>query len=149
MKNWYYSENSKPLGPVDLKELKALIFSGKVTEHTFLLNEAQGDWQPASQFAEVNPQWFQKLDERAFSADIQEDASWIFLIVIGTSQKQYGPFFTDAAKNFVKEHHHELQCCFVWQDGWQQWRSVTQVGELMLTNLQTEQKELLRGITEL
>lgn len=149
MKNWYYSLNSKPQGPVDLMQIKALVMAGKITESTFVLHEGQGDWQPARQHSQINPQWFLGFDEKAFSADIREDANWIFLIVHGKEQKQYGPFNTDSAKNFVQEHRHELPACFVWQEGWTQWRSVQLVGELMLTNLKSEQKELLRQITEL
>lgn len=55
MKQWFYSENGKQLGPVDQDNLIELIQSGKLTAETFIWTDGMPEWGSISKspFAEL------------------------------------------------------------------------------------------------
>lgn len=55
MKQWHYTESDEIQGPIPQDELSQMLESGKVSPHTLVWTEGQGDWQPASTIEELAP----------------------------------------------------------------------------------------------
>lgn len=54
MTAWWYVDNDKKIGPIQIDEVKLLMQSGKVGLKTMLWHEGMDDWRPIEEIAELN-----------------------------------------------------------------------------------------------
>lgn len=46
MNEWWYSEKSKKIGPIQADELSKLFQNGKITQNTIVWQEGMPEWKP-------------------------------------------------------------------------------------------------------